>query len=219
MKKKFFFTGKEKIAFLLFVLCCAGYPFVKNNEGGYYQTNIFHAGQEEKQTFFSPAQECKKMIENGKKDALSKKYANMKNIGVFLQDLYTWNTIEEVKIYEAKNGFFLSLFAGENDVLHPYFGFFDTKNNEAFWGVQSSGKIQSAAETKNNFVQMVVKNTGKYPWIVHSKWQNKAIDEAVEIISQQKEIFPGKEAIFLFKKSKNFLLHNADIGFDVILEK
>ena len=218
--------GKEKAALFLLVLC-----LVTGTIASYEQKNIqasmFYSQQETKTDIASPVkklfshpafpvQEFADAVTRGDMKDIEQYLHNMKGNQVFLHDARLWKMVDDIRIEKTRDGFFLALLAAKNDLFQPYFGFFNTKENRIIWGKNATGSIISAKKEESGFVQLLIKNTGPYPWVIAHKWKNKATGSDLEMISPHTEVKPGETTLLLGKEEDVFLLTNETVGFDVL---
>ncbi|MBI5414818.1 hypothetical protein HZA38_04885 [Candidatus Peregrinibacteria bacterium] len=116
-----------------------------------------------------------------------------------LKDLRKCTFFEDVDQQNFSSGFWLSFNCAENDnVLHPYFGFFALRENKiqrVFWGQAPKGKIISETiEGKKKILE--IQNDSYVPWSRADTWVNFA-GKNIQVESENAEIETGKIVKFI----------------------
>jgi hypothetical protein len=144
----------------------------------------------------------------------------------FLADLKEFKTIESLQVKTMSSGIVVSLMAtnGESDVLHPYYGFFVSRDGEIvriIWGGLSTGKVTAMQDIKEQeMMSVTVINTGEYPWLQSDEWRNNGRDEVIHLAPQGQSVTnTGEKGIFLIPLTDTFSLQNITRGFPVLLEQ
>ncbi len=119
-----------------------------------------------------------------------------------INDLEKNKNLFDVNFEEVPGGVMVSFLGkGEGNTLHPYFGFFETKNDvvtKIHWSKNGKAKL-----INQNGNKIELKNTSDFAWNTEDEWENYVDLRIINLESENgnKYIMPGEVGVFTAKTS------------------